>query len=174
VQTFSEWLEAKLAERGWNAADLTAASRDDDNPRGIDSGLISRWRKPAPFGSVPTQARTLQRLARAFRVPLSEVEQAAGVTVSERQASNLNPRLASFLSEIETAWLAADEKVRAWGEQMSLSAFHIDDMRTGRTAKKHGQATIRRLRGRPNSHTDGGSDEITPVQRVARLVLATS
>jgi transcriptional regulator with XRE-family HTH domain len=76
-QRFDEWLEEKLNERGWQAADLARASRTPDYPRGFDPGLISRWRKPPPLGVVP-RMETANRLAVALRVPLSEVYAAIG------------------------------------------------------------------------------------------------
>jgi hypothetical protein len=79
MQTFREWLDTQLVERSWLAADLTRASQSADFPRGLDSGLISRWRKPPPFGSVPTSAQTLSRIAAAFGLPESEVYAAAGL-----------------------------------------------------------------------------------------------
>jgi hypothetical protein len=42
MQTFRDWLEAQLARKKWTAADLTRASQTAENPRGIDSGVISR------------------------------------------------------------------------------------------------------------------------------------
>lgn len=79
MQTFRDWLEARLAENHWTAADLTRASQTPDNPRGIDSGVISRWRRPPPHNTVPRNAERLNQLARALRVPESEVYAAVGL-----------------------------------------------------------------------------------------------
>jgi len=78
MQHFHEWLDSKLAEKGWQAADLARAGIDPTHPRGIDPGLISRWRKPPPIGVVPTKA-TLDRLARIFGASRSETYVAAGL-----------------------------------------------------------------------------------------------
>lgn len=79
MQTFADWIDQKLLERGWTAADLTAASHTPEYKRGLDSGLISRWRRHDELAVVPNQAKTLTRLARAFGVPEAEVYLAAGL-----------------------------------------------------------------------------------------------
>jgi len=78
-ETFGEWLEARLDERAWTGADLTRASQTPRRPRGFDSGLISRWRRPPPHGAVPRSPQTLSDLALALDVPESEVYTAAGL-----------------------------------------------------------------------------------------------
>jgi hypothetical protein len=78
-ETFGQWLEARLDERAWTGADLTRASQTLERPRGFDSGLISRWRRPPPHGAVPRSPQTLSDLARALNLPESEVYTAAGL-----------------------------------------------------------------------------------------------
>src|SRR4051794_32227414 len=76
-QRFHEWLEERLRERGWQAADLARASRQPNYPRGFDPGLISRWRKAPPVGVVPTKP-TLDRLAATLGVSRTDAYVAAG------------------------------------------------------------------------------------------------
>jgi hypothetical protein len=88
MQTFGEWLDAELAARGWTGADLSRASQTADNPRGIDSGVISRWRRPPPHNNVPRDAQRLSQLARALAIPESEVYAAAGLLPEDIKREN--------------------------------------------------------------------------------------
>lgn len=128
MQTFADWLEARLAERGWRAADLTAASRDDELPRGLDAGLISRWRRPPPDAVVPNQAKTLTRLAKALGVSEDEVYVAAGITPKgsvESSDSRLHPRLAAFMAHVEAAFHSMTEQEWEVREDAGRSLFHV-------------------------------------------------
>lgn len=126
MQTFGEWLDAQLTDRGWTAADLTRASRTSEHPRGFDSGLISRWRRPPPLGAVPG-VRTLDQLATVFGVSRAEVYAAAGriapptedltadTAASERGETQLSARQQSFQEQRER-W------VSVFGPRMGVEA----------------------------------------------------
>jgi hypothetical protein len=164
MHTFDQWLEAKLAERGWRASDLTAASRDDELPRGLDPGLISRWRRPPPLGVVPNQAKTLTRLARALGVPESEVYAAAGVQLPavnvDTERDEHHPRLASFMAQIEAAFHALTEQEWAVREEAGRALFSVPSVRA--TTHPSRPATTQRGRGsRSSNQGDSGSHDST-------------
>jgi hypothetical protein len=123
MQTFAEWLESKLAERGWSAADLTAASRDAVNPRGLDSGLISRWRRKGALAVVPTQAKTLNRLARALSVPETEVYEAAGLMPASGSAKRNDP----VQSELDTRLARLGATLRKYPRAVWVSVMEAND-----------------------------------------------
>jgi hypothetical protein len=157
MQTFADWLEARLAERGWRAADLTAASRDDELPRGLDPGLISRWRRPPPDAVVPNQAKTLSRLAKAFGVPEDEVYVAAGLKPKGRSepASRLHPRLLAFMAHVEAAFQSMTEQEWEVREDAGRSLFSVT-----RSIKPHPDRSVKPRRGRINTHSS--SDQSGP------------
>jgi hypothetical protein len=175
MQTFAEWLEGKLAERGWSAADLTAASRDEVNPRGLDSGLISRWRRKDALAVVPTQAKTLNRLARALSVPEIEVYQAAGLAPAGGAAEHNDPiqseldtrlaRLGATLSKYPRAvWLAVLEA----NERMADALAHNAEPPVSAPEKGRVSAPIQeQTRGKPNDH-----EGFTLRKRLAQPLLA--
>jgi len=121
---FGQWLTEKLDERGWIAADLTRASQTPDNPRGLDSGLISRWLRDGPLAATPTHAETLSRLAHAFRVPDSEVYRAAGRLPPDIPSNPIQSELEERLHHLGTIlskyprafWLAVIEASEHFAE----------------------------------------------------------
>jgi len=149
MQTFAEWLDKQLIERNWTAADLTAASRDDENPRGLDSGLISRWRRKDALAVVPTQAKTLTRLARALAVPESEVYIAAGLEKepsSNPVQSELETRLARLGATLaqypRAVWMAVLEANDRMAEALAHSADPpVSAPETGRVSAASRRAT---------------------------------
>lgn len=158
MQTFADWLEARLAERGWRAADLTAASRDDELPRGLDPGLISRWRRPPPDAVVPNQAKTLTRLAKALGVSEDEVYVAAGLKPKSNpeSAARLHPRLLAFMAHVEAAFHSMTEQEWDVREDAGRSLFSV-----GRSVNPHPKGPAKPRRARINTHSsrdDSGPD----------------
>jgi transcriptional regulator with XRE-family HTH domain len=157
---FHEWLEEKLQERDWLAADLARASREPDYPRGFDPGLISRWRRPPPEGVVPNQAKTLTRLARAFGISESEVYAAAGLlppdqadqaaSVVQTELEARLARLGATLSKYPRAvWLAVLEA----NERMADALAHNAEPPVSAPEKGRVSAPIQeQTRGKPNDH----------------------
>jgi transcriptional regulator with XRE-family HTH domain len=173
-QRFDEWLEAKLQERGWQAADLARASREADYPRGFDPGLISRWRKPPPLGVVPTRV-TLDRLARALDVPQREAYRAAGLwsaddvgDAEEKVQTELEARLARLgttLSKYPRAvWLAVLEA----NERMADALAHSAEPPVSAPEKGGVSASIQEQK--QDKHND--RDPFTLRKRLAQPALA--
>jgi len=180
VQTFAEWLEDQLAARGWSAADLTAASQDVESPRGLDSGLISRWRRRDARAVVPTQAKTLARLARALSLPESEVYRAAGQLPAdsvENPREQIDARRQLVRDQLDR-WLAAvgpEHEDYFWEALKAQGDSVVDLIRQVGTAVNEGaQAAVnaavsgRKTRTRPKRGDSGGAlkDYYRPAGRV--------
>ncbi len=165
MQTFAEWLDEQLTRRRWVAADLTAASRTEDYPRGLDSGLISRWRRRDATAVVPTQAKTLNRLAHALEVPESEVYRAAGLlpadaTMDETGQAHLPPRLAVFVAQIEQAFRGMTEQEWLVREEAGRALFSVPP-----AVKASPTVPVKARRPRPNTHSNRpDSADDTPLQ----------
>jgi hypothetical protein len=182
---FDEWLEEKLGERGWTAADLNRASRDEQLPRGLDPGLIGRWRKPPPHGVVPNHARTLRRIARAFSVTDAEVWHAAGLmdsdvaqldasdplTVELRQRTT---QMYDLLHDIPRVYWAPILKAydRAIDAARDMAALLTEQQSQPRTAKN--RVDTRATGNRPGRSTGAnrGGGKLRLPERVAAFALA--
>lgn len=165
--SFDEWLEAKLRERTWQAADLARAGIDEDHPRGFDPGLISRWLKPAPLGVVPLKP-TLDRLARALAVPQAEVYEAAGrlppdgATVTDRPVRP--PRLTAFLAQVEAAFHAMTAQDWDVRESAGRALFAVPptaaNEHSNRRAHDRRKSVSTRSNDPENTATDSPNKEI--------------
>jgi transcriptional regulator with XRE-family HTH domain len=115
MEQFRELLKALTAERG-GLARLSERS-------GIPSPVLGRWRDGI---GRPTDTN-LKKLAPALGVPYEDLAKMCGYLPGE--AETLDPRLASFLAEIETGWRNMDQQTREVAERGTLALFRVEDVR---------------------------------------------
>jgi hypothetical protein len=186
-QRFDEWLEARLQERGWQAADLNRASMTADYPRGFNPGLISRWRKPPPIGVVPNPP-TLDRLALVFKVPRVEVYAAAGRLLSDATAARaVEPDLIEQYIRQGTAQMPAvlvGIPRKMWGPIIKLTfdraidgardmaALLLEQQAQPRSAKNRNEPRATTNRPVRSTGANRGRGELRLPERVAAFALA--
>lgn len=89
INSFSDWLNTIIAERGLRPADLARLANIN---KGILSRILSNERRPAP--------ETLESIARALRLPSVLVFQKAGLLPPSPQLDERRIRFETLLAEL--------------------------------------------------------------------------
>jgi transcriptional regulator with XRE-family HTH domain len=131
---------------------------------GRSQATVSRW----VSGDTTPDYESCLRLARIIGVPARRVLQAAGLDTTlvpddtPDAQPRLDPRLVTFLAEIEAGWLSMDTPIRDVAERGALALFAVPPTQKraiGRqdAAAKRLKATDRKLSDRRANEGDEGS-----------------
>ncbi len=189
-QEFADWLDRTLQERGWTGADLQRASRRSPMERGLDPGLISRYRKPGPDWTQPS-TENCRRIAAALHVdpddvlvlaghrappPISEEELIEDPLFQEVQAAL--PELREALEGIPEVWRRTVvrntirrnvDELRDYGKLISLS-----EARQAAAISKRPPRRVSKPEATSNTADPPTKGPLVSSERSPRLLLAAS
>jgi hypothetical protein len=88
--------------------------------------MASKWISDDPRRRVTPSPASCQKIAHGLRLDPDYVLALAGHrNAALEPVSNMDPRLAAFLAELETGWRAMDDAARDMAERTARALFHV-------------------------------------------------
>lgn len=87
--------------------------------------MIKKWIAEDPQERTTPSPGSCMKIAKGFHLDSDDVLTMAGYREGSTGAADIDPRLASFLAELESGWRAMDDAARDMAERTARALFHV-------------------------------------------------